>query len=231
MPKHRELPHSQIFRHRSRRTRACRDPSSHSECCKRFSASASCALEYRARIRPGSSSPRAGIRSRVPRNTPEVLARRPPGVLDGAINSIQERSSLGRSRSVSTVSGDSHFLEEPTLAPIRALARRNIRHSPRAEALGATPTPEHCPEAHAAKFVVIRTHTSPYLAVDLLGLSRNGSSSQIINQTQDFLEQVPRHGNLGQLERDVTAMSHDLRSDLDQLMAQRNQRLVLDVLR
>ena len=31
------------------------------------------------------------------------------------------------------------------------------------------------------------------LAVDSLGLRRSGSSSQIINQAQDFPEQVPRH--------------------------------------
>ena len=45
-----------------------------------------------------------------------------------------------------------------------------------------------------------------YLAVDFLGLRRSGSWSQIVDQAQDFLEQVPRHGNLGQLERDIATM-------------------------
>jgi hypothetical protein len=41
---------------------------------------------------------------------------------------------------------------------------------------------------------------------------------QIIDQAQDFPKQVPRHGNLGQLERDVPAMADHLRADLDQLL-------------
>lgn len=66
-------------------------------------------------------------------------------------------------------------------------------------------------------FIVIRTHLSHRLnsVVSFLGLRRNGSSSQVIDQPQDFLEQVSRHGNLGQLERDITAMANDLGSDLD----------------
>ncbi len=55
-----------------------------------------------------------------------------------------------------------------------------------------------------------------YLTVDFLGLRRNGSWSQIIDQAQYFSEQVPWHSNLGQLEGDITAMSHDLRADLDE---------------
>ncbi len=55
--------------------------------------------------------------------------------------------------------------------------------------------------------------------MDFLGLRRNGSSPQIINQAQDSPEQASRHGNLGQLERDVPPMSEDLGSNLDQLLA------------
>jgi len=36
-----------------------------------------------------------------------------------------------------------------------------------------------------------------HLAVNFLDLRRSGSSSQIINQGQDFLEQDFRHGDLG----------------------------------
>jgi len=44
--------------------------------------------------------------------------------------------------------------------------------------------------------------TSPIgfcLSVDFLGLRRNGTSLQIINQAQEILEQASRHGNLDQL--------------------------------
>ena len=77
-----------------------------------------------------------------------------------------------------------------------------------------------CSEAHLANFAAFQTH--PYrcfrLAVVFLGLRRNGSSPEIINQAQDFPEQFPRHGNLGQLERDVPAMADDLGSNLHQLL-------------
>ncbi len=78
-----------------------------------------------------------------------------------------------------------------------------------------------CPEAHPASFAAIQTHPSCrfHLAVDFLGLRRNGPSPQIINQAQDSPEQASRHGNLGQLERDVPPMSEDLGSNLDQLLA------------
>ncbi len=68
-------------------------------------------------------------------------------------------------------------------------------------------------------------------AVDFLGLRRSGSSSQTIDQPQDFLEQAPRYRHFGQLERDVPAMVDDLGSDLDQLLPQRGQRPVLHFLR
>ena len=49
-------------------------------------------------------------------------------------------------------------------------------------------------------FVVFQSHLCRrfYLAADFLGLRRGGLSSQVINQGQDFLKQVSRHGNLGQ---------------------------------
>ena len=72
-------------------------------------------------------------------------------------------------------------------------------------------------------FVVIRTHLSYHFrrAVYFLGLRRNGSSSQIIDQSQNLLEQAPWHGHLGQLESDVAAMADDVGSNLDQLFSQR----------
>ena len=53
-------------------------------------------------------------------------------------------------------------------------------------------------EGHSVIFLAIQTHLSCrfLLAVDSLGLRRSGSSSQIINQAQDFPEQVPRHRHL-----------------------------------
>ncbi len=77
-----------------------------------------------------------------------------------------------------------------------------------------------CLEAHSANFLVIQTHLFRHfhLAVDFLGLGRSGSSSQIINQAQDFLEQASRHRYLGQLERDVEPVTDDLGPDLHQLL-------------
>ena len=73
-------------------------------------------------------------------------------------------------------------------------------------------------EGHSVIFLAIQTHLSCrfLLAVDSLGLRRSGSSSQIINQAQDFPEQVPRHRHLSQLERNVAAMSDNLGPDLHQ---------------
>ena len=88
-------------------------------------------------------------------------------------------------------------------------------------------------EGHSVIFLAIQTHLSCrfLLAVDSLGLHRSGSSSQIINQAQDFPEQVPRHRHLSQLERNVAAMSDNLGPDLHQLVAQRRHRPVLHLLR
>ena len=74
-------------------------------------------------------------------------------------------------------------------------------------------------EGHLVVSLVIRKQLFRrfHLAVDFLGLRRSGSSSQIINQAQDFLEQAPRHGNLGQLEGDVPAMADNFGPDLHQL--------------
>ncbi len=76
-------------------------------------------------------------------------------------------------------------------------------------------------EGHSANYFVIRTHPSCrfLLAVDVPGLRRSGSSSQVINQAQDFPEQFPRHRHLGRLERDVPAMADPLGTDLDQLLS------------
>ncbi len=80
-------------------------------------------------------------------------------------------------------------------------------------------------EGHLLRFSAIQTHPSCrfHLAVDFPGLRRNGSSPQIIDQAQDFLEQFPRHRHFGQLERDVPAMTDDPSSDLHQLLMKRVQ--------
>ena len=90
-----------------------------------------------------------------------------------------------------------------------------------------------CPEGNLPIFSVIQIPFSCrfLLAVDFLGLRRNGSSSQIINQGQYFLEQASWHGNLGQLESNIAAMADDLGSNLHQLFAQRGQRPVFHLLR
>ena len=77
-----------------------------------------------------------------------------------------------------------------------------------------------CPEGHLSMFSVIQTHPSCrfHLAVDFLGLRRRGSSPQIIDQAQDFSEQLPRHRNLRQLESDIPAVDDHFRADLDQLL-------------
>jgi hypothetical protein len=48
------------------------------------------------------------------------------------------------------------------------------------------------------------------------------------DQPQNLLEHLPWDGNLGHLESDVTAVAHDLRADLDQLLLQAGQRPLLD---
>ncbi len=88
-------------------------------------------------------------------------------------------------------------------------------------------------EGHLARFSAIQTHPSGrfHLAVDVPDLRRSGSWSQIINKAQDFPEQFPRHGHLGQLERYVPAMADHLGTDLDQPLPECHQGPVLDLLR
>ena len=60
-----------------------------------------------------------------------------------------------------------------------------------------------------------------YQDPDHMGFATPRSSArrtEIIDQAHDFPEQFPRHGNLGQLERDVPTMAHDLGANLDQLL-------------
>jgi len=78
-------------------------------------------------------------------------------------------------------------------------------------------------EGHSVIFFAIQTHLSHRfcLTVDFLGLHRKGSSPQVINQAQDLLEQALWHGNLGQLEGDISAMADHFRTDLYQFLAQR----------
>ena len=76
-------------------------------------------------------------------------------------------------------------------------------------------------EGYSVIFLAIQTHPSCrfLLAVDSLGLRRRGSSSQFIDPSQDFPEQVSGHRDFGQLERDVTAMADNFGPDLDQLLS------------
>ncbi len=78
-----------------------------------------------------------------------------------------------------------------------------------------------CPESYFPIFSAIQAYLSRtfHLAGDSLGLRRNGPSSEIINQTQDFLEQFPRHRHLGQLKRDVLPVTDPLRANFRQLLS------------
>ncbi len=52
---------------------------------------------------------------------------------------------------------------------------------------------------------------------------RQGSRPQTVDLPQDFGERCFGDGHFGQLEGDVAAMSDNLGTDLDQLLAQRGQ--------
>ena len=54
---------------------------------------------------------------------------------------------------------------------------------------------------------------------------------QAVNQAQNLDEQGSGDGDLRHLESYVTAVAHDLRSNLDQLLTQGGQRPVLNVFR
>ena len=60
---------------------------------------------------------------------------------------------------------------------------------------------------------------------------RQGSRPQPVNQAQDFSERRFGDSDFRELKGDITAMSHDLRTDLDELAVQRGQGPVLDLLR
>jgi hypothetical protein len=58
-----------------------------------------------------------------------------------------------------------------------------------------------------------------------------GRSPQPVDAAQDLGEQRPRHNDFGQLEDDVAPVPDDPGADLHQLVAQRRERPVLDLLR
>ncbi len=60
---------------------------------------------------------------------------------------------------------------------------------------------------------------------------RQRSRPQPVNQAQDLGELSSGDCDLCELNGDVAAMSHDLGADLDELLPQRGQRPVLDLLR
>ena len=82
-------------------------------------------------------------------------------------------------------------------------------------------------------FLAIQAHLPCHFhhVVDYPGLRRDGSSAQIINQTQYFLEQTFWHANLGQLEGDIAAMTNNLGPNLHQFLPQRGQRPMRNLFR
>ena len=72
---------------------------------------------------------------------------------------------------------------------------------------------------------------SSFIAPDPHAGSGGGLGRRSIDPAQDLGEQGSRHRHLGQLEHHVAAVAHDPGADLDQLLAQRRQRPVLDLLR
>ncbi len=60
---------------------------------------------------------------------------------------------------------------------------------------------------------------------------RQRSRPQCVNQAQDLSEQSSGDSDLCELKGDITALSHDLRADLDELLPKRRQRPVFDLLR
>ncbi len=59
---------------------------------------------------------------------------------------------------------------------------------------------------------------------------RQGSRPQPVNQAQDLSEQRFGDSDFCELECDVAAMSHDLGADLDELLPERRQRPVFDLI-
>ena len=72
---------------------------------------------------------------------------------------------------------------------------------------------------------VLRTHSScrRRASAGVRRSCRGWRRSELVDAAQDVGEQVARNGDLGHLERDVTAMADDLRANLDELLAQRRQ--------
>ena len=70
-----------------------------------------------------------------------------------------------------------------------------------------------------------------HLASDFLGPRRSGFRPQFIDPPRDFPKQLPRHGNPGQLERDVPPVTGHLGADLHQLLPRRRQQPVFHFLR
>jgi hypothetical protein len=72
-------------------------------------------------------------------------------------------------------------------------------------------------------FALVMAHplSSLFAAFDPCDLPRwCGRRPKPGNKHQDVPEHEPRHGDLGHLERHVTAMADDLRANLDQLLPQ-----------
>jgi hypothetical protein len=76
-------------------------------------------------------------------------------------------------------------------------------------------------EGHISRFSAFQAHPACRfrLADDFLGVRRSGSWSQFIDPPQDLPKQVPGHGDLGQLERGVSAMADSFGPELDQLLS------------
>ena len=74
----------------------------------------------------------------------------------------------------------------------------------------------------------VRDAGKPLLVIGTGASCRRWLRPQAVDQLQDFREHLPRQGNLGHLERNITAVADDLCADLDHILPQRDEQSVLD---
>ncbi len=85
-----------------------------------------------------------------------------------------------------------------------------------------------------AHFDLRDTHLSCqaiWMCIDQGPSWRQRGRPQPVNQAQNFSEQSSGDSDFRELKGDITAMSHDLRADLDELLPKCRQRPVFDLLR
>ena len=103
--------------------------------------------------------------------------------------------------------------------PLRRAARKFNRWLavPAAKSLGLPPQRAG---AHRAAFIRAHLDLHPATFAPVAPSCRRRRCAQSGDQRQDFGEQPAGHRDLGELERDVSAVTDDLRADFDQLFAQ-----------